>query len=97
MVDFEEFVKDNPSKKIVCIYGNCHTMIVSDILSNDKDFLSDYVIYPIPPIQSISDAGFFEHECFSACDVFILMRQEDSDFYKSEMNCRQPVRADFFS
>ena len=27
---------------------------------------------------------------------FILMRQEDSDFYKSEMNCRQPVRADFF-
>ena len=24
---------------------------------------------------------------------FILMRQEDSDFYKSEMNCRQPVRA----
>ncbi len=28
--------------------------------------------------------------------AFILMRQEDSDFYKSEMNCRQPVRADFF-
>ena len=26
-------------------------------------------------------------------NIFILMRQEDSDFYKSEMNCRQPVRA----
>ena len=24
---------------------------------------------------------------------FILMRQEDSDFYKSESSCRQPVRA----
>ena len=24
---------------------------------------------------------------------FNLKRQEDSDFYKSEMNCRQPVRA----
>ena len=30
-------------------------------------------------------------------NAFIIMRQEDSDFYKSEMNCRQPVRADFFS
>ena len=29
-------------------------------------------------------------------DEFILMRQEDSDFYKSEMNCRQPARAEFF-
>ena len=28
--------------------------------------------------------------------VFILMRQEDSDLYRSGMNCRQPVRADFF-
>ena len=27
---------------------------------------------------------------------FILMRQEDSNLYRSGMNCRQPVRADFF-
>ena len=27
-------------------------------------------------------------------DVFILTRQEDSDLYRSGMNCRQPVRAE---
>ena len=32
-----------------------------------------------------------KEKCF-----FILMRQEDSDLYRSGMNCRQPVRADFF-
>ena len=28
------------------------------------------------------------------CWIFILMRQEDSDLYRSGMNCRQPVRAE---
>ena len=26
--------------------------------------------------------------------LFILLRQEDSDLYRSGMNCRQPVRAE---
>ena len=52
-------------------------------IENTKNFalLKKCFFYGIEKVFSVFSVGF------------ILMRQEDSTFYKSEMNCRQPVRA----
>ena len=76
----------------MCIYGNCHTMIISDMLSNDSDFLSKYAIYQIPPIQKINDKTFFDSPCFSCFDVFIHQSIREENQYGKEYSSKAIIK-----
>ena len=44
-------------------------------------------------INILESIDLYHYNCYNE-NIFILKRQEDSDLYRSEMNCRQPVRAE---
>lgn len=70
--EFENYVyEEYIGKKIVIIYGNCHTMVISEYLKNCAEFCDQYAIYPIKPIQTIKDPKYFKLPVFKVCDLFI--------------------------
>lgn len=72
LFEFEDYVFEKYiAKKIVVIYGNCHTMIISQLLENCSEFLEEHIIYPIKPIQIIKDVTYFDMPAFRYCDIFI--------------------------
>lgn len=72
LVEFDDYVYERYfKKKLVVIYGNCHTAIISKYLENCKEFNKDYSVYPIKPIHLIKKSDYFEKPIFKNCDVFI--------------------------
>lgn len=70
--EFEYFLQNKVNgRRIVVIYGNCHTTILSEILSKSICFQKEFVIYPIEPIHLVKSKEYFEHPVFRLCDVFI--------------------------
>lgn len=63
--------EDIKDKKMVIVYGNCHTSIISQMLEVSPEFNKDYYIYPTERIQNITDPKDLYQECYSQCDVFI--------------------------
>lgn len=71
-------------KSKVIVYGNCHTTAIINVLNNNPSFCERYVIHPIPPIQNITDTGFFSKENFGDCDVFIHQSIQLNNRYGKE-------------
>lgn len=67
MVDMTQYYK----KKMVVIYGNCHTEVISAMLSACPEFCKYYTIYPIKTVCLIDSKTYFELPIFRQCDVFI--------------------------
>lgn len=85
MVEFEDFIKEQYyQKKIVVIYGNCHTTVIAEVMSGCKEFQKEYAIYPIKPIHLINSADYFEHPVFKCCDVFIHQSIQKQNRYGEE-------------
>lgn len=72
LIEFENFIYEKyVGKKIVLLYGNCHTGAVKRYLETSKEFNTDYAIYPIKEIQEVKNADYFDLPVFQVCDVFI--------------------------
>lgn len=67
----DDFLKVNDRKKIVVIYGNCHTTAIANYLGQTKEFASEYAIFPLKAIQDIKNAEYLNGKIFAICDVFI--------------------------
>lgn len=65
------FLQQNYGKKLVVVYGNCHTLALIYNLIQSDEFLKEYAVFPLLPIQEISDVQYFEGKIFGLCDVFI--------------------------
>lgn len=63
--------EDIKDKKMVIVYGNCHTSIISQMLEANPEFNKRYYIYPTERIQNITDPKDLYLDCYSQCDVFI--------------------------
>lgn len=71
-VEFEDFILERYlEKKIVVIYGNCHTTIIGEYIEKCSSFQERYALYRIDPIQTIDDPSYFERPIFRHCDVFV--------------------------
>lgn len=74
-IELQEFSKHlnnmYGNKKIVVLYGNCHTTAMAEIMQKCETFLKEYALYPIKPIHLIESPEYFEHPIFKCCDVFI--------------------------
>ena len=68
---FDEFKDKHKGKKIVVIYGNCHTTAIRKSLEQYEPFLEKYALYPIKAIQEVKNPVYFHQDCFHECDVFI--------------------------
>lgn len=70
--EFSDYIiADYLDKRIVILYGNCHTSVVAEVLGKYKQFTDEFVIYPIKPIYMVKDPMYFNQPIFSICDVFI--------------------------
>ena len=69
-------------------------------ISSDNQYIREplfpLMIFPLAMVMIMNTANLIRKRKKLSKRVFILMRQEDSDLYRSGMNCRQLVRADFF-
>ena len=72
------------NKKIVIIYGNCHTIAFSKYLTLCEEFNSKYTIFPIKPIQDVKDPTYFEMKEIKTCDVFIHQSIRENNRYGKE-------------
>ena len=63
--------EDIENKKMVIVYGNCHTSIISQMLEANPAFNEKYYIYPTERIQNIKDPKDLYQDCYAHCDVFI--------------------------
>lgn len=71
-IEFENYLSEKYfGKKVVAIYGNCHTTAISEIMLMCPEFQDDYVVYPILPIHVVKSSEYFSHAVFKHCDVFI--------------------------
>lgn len=58
-------------RKMVIVYGNCHTLVISKMLESSPSFNESYYIYNIKRIQDIKDTSYLYSDFFNQCDVFI--------------------------
>ncbi len=88
MTELEKYkLEQKEGKKVVVVYGNCHTSVIRAYLENCKEFCENYVIYPIAYIQDIIDASYFTNEpAFSICDVFIHQSIQKNNRYGEEFS-----------
>ena len=56
---------------MVIVYGNCHTLVISNMLESSSDFNKGYYILHIKRIQDIKDTSYLYSDFFGKCDVFI--------------------------
>ena len=72
-------------KKVVFVYGNCHTGPIKDALRKSKEFTDNYGIYPMPPVQDIKQAGINLNVFpLERADVFIHQCIWEKNFYGME-------------
>lgn len=71
-------------KKIVVLYGNCHTGAVKRILQSCPEFNLEYEIYPMKEIQEVKDPAYFDMPIYKKCDVFIHQSIWEKNRYGKE-------------
>lgn len=82
LIEFEDYIYERYlGKKIVIVYGNCHTTVISEILQQCPEFNETYSLYPIKPIHTISDTSYFDQAIFKWCDVFIHQSVQKKNRY----------------
>ena len=70
--EFQDFLFERYLfKKLVIVYGNCHTTVISDYLENCKAFNEQYVLYRMKPIHMIEDVSYLDSPFFQVCDVIM--------------------------
>lgn len=85
LIEFKDYIIDKYyKKKIVVIYGNCHSSIIAEILSSCSSFLNEYIVYPTLPIHLMKSAEDFEHPVFRHCDIFIHQSIRSENRYGKE-------------
>lgn len=82
LIEFENFEYwETFCKKVVIIYGNCHTSAIKAALKTSSIFNQIYGFYPLKPIQEIKSEGGngFKTRAFQKCSLFIhqCIRQEN--------------------
>ena len=83
--EFDDYIQYKYyKKKIVILYGNCHMQALFEFLKNNNEFNNKYTLYPIPYIQTIHKAEFFEYPVFRNCDVFIHQAIQLANRYGKE-------------
>lgn len=69
-------------KKLVVIYGNCHTAVIKEYLNSCSQFLEKYVICPLEYIQNIEDISYiYKNSYIKKCDVFIHQSIQKNNRY----------------
>ena len=74
LIEFEDFEYwETFCKKVVIIYGNCHTSAIKAALKTSSIFNHIYGFYPLKPIQEIKLKGSeaFKTNVFENCNLFI--------------------------
>lgn len=70
--EFDDYIlEEYYDKKLVVIYGNCHTTAITDLLLQCEEFCKKYAIYRIIPVCDIHSPKYFDHPVFRNCDVFL--------------------------
>lgn len=64
-------MESSHGKKMVIVYGNCHTLVISKMLESSPEFNKGYYILHIKRIQDIKDTSYLYSDFFGKCDVFI--------------------------
>lgn len=83
--EFDDYIYERyVNKYLTIVYGNCHTSLVIRYLENCDRFNELYAIYPILPIQNITDSNYFEKKVFKICDVFIHQSIQVNNRYGTE-------------
>lgn len=82
LTEFADYIYENyVGKKIVVLYGNCHTTIISQFLNSCPEFLKKHIIYPVKPIHTIDTPSYFDEPIFENCDIFIHQSIRLKNFY----------------
>lgn len=72
------------SKKIACVFGNCQTRPIAELIAHAKDFMKDHMLIMMPFVQSIDikvAAEGFNEVLLKNLDLFISMHiLEDNKF-----------------
>lgn len=85
IIEFVDFVyEEYIGKKIVILYGNCHTGAVKKYLQSCEDFNAEYVIYPLKEIQDVKEVAYFEKPVIRICDVLIHQSIWENNRYGKE-------------
>lgn len=94
-IEFDDFIHYTYlDKKIACIYGNCHTEIISLYLNSSLKFRNKYFIVPMPAIQNLReiDYNLIEH-----CDLFVhqtIRKENEFGYDKSDENILPHLKLD---
>lgn len=88
----DNFLKVNERKKVVIIYGNCHTTAVANYLVQSAEFTSEYAIFPLKAIQDIKNREYLNGKIFAVCDVFIHQSIRLNNRYGAEFASENMMR-----
>lgn len=95
LIEFEDFEYwETFCKKVVVIYGNCHTSAIKAALKTSSIFNHLYGFYPLKPIQEIkSDGGNgLKTNVFRKCNLFIHQCIRKENIYGEEYASSNFVR-----
>ena len=85
LIEFKDYIYEQYiNKKLVIIYGNCHTTVISAYLNGCREFNEEYVIYEIKPIHTITNSNYFNIPVFKYCDLFIHQSIQNKNRYGEE-------------
>lgn len=72
------------SKKIACVFGNCQTRPIAELIAHAKDFMKDYKLVLMPFVQSIDkkvETEGFDEILLKNLNLFVSMYiSEDNKF-----------------
>ncbi|MCB7319562.1 WcbI family polysaccharide biosynthesis putative acetyltransferase [Lacrimispora sp. 210928-DFI.3.58] len=92
MIEFEDYIYERfLGKRIVVIYGNCHTSIIAEILNQCVEFNQEYKVYAIKPIHTIDSVSYFDKPIFRYCDVFIHQSIQKENRYGAEFSSQNII------
>ena len=90
--DVRDWLDANYGKKVVAIYGNCHTTAIRHFLDQIDSFRDEYAIYPLMAIQDVKDPAYFENGIIQSCDLFIHQVIRDNNRYGVEWASRELLK-----
>lgn len=91
--EFENYLSEKYfGKKVVVVYGNCHTTAISEIMLSCPEFQDDHVIYTILPIHVIESSDYFLNAVFKYCDVFIHQSIQFNNRYGEEFASENVIK-----
>lgn len=82
LVEFNHYIREQyVNRKMVLIYGNCHTEPIKQYLTGCKWFVDNYEVYPWDPIHVIKDESYFKDNILAFCDLFIHQAIQENNRY----------------